>query len=97
MIPATGVYASLVHTTKGIFEGMTNVGKKPTIKGDYGFGVETHMFDFDYDLYGTIVRTELLHHTRAEYKFEDIEALKARLIQDREQVMCWFKNNFPAM
>jgi len=52
--------------------------------------VETHQLDFDGDLYGAVVRVELLQMLRPERKFEGIDALVAQIERDVAQTRAFF-------
>ena len=82
MLPPNGVYL-----TKTLFEGkeivgITNIGVKPTISGEQAKGIETHLFEFDGDLYGKELTVEFYAFHRPEQKFESLEQLKAQLAED---------------
>lgn len=79
--PPNGVYVTLC-TYNGIkYPSVTNVGKKPTI-GDYNKNVETHIFNFNKELYGKKIIVEFLVKTRDEVKFDDLEELSEQIIRD---------------
>ena len=82
MLPPNGVYL-----TKTVFEGqnfwgITNIGVKPTISGKEAKGIETHLFDFDGDLYEKELIVEFYAFSRPEKKFESLEALQEQLSKD---------------
>ena len=52
LLPPNGVYTAAIEIDGKIYRGVSNVGYKPTIEGDYPKGVETYIFDFNRDLYG---------------------------------------------
>lgn len=81
---ARGVYFSRVTIEGARYFGMTNLGRKPTIQGEYGLGTETYLYDFSGDLYGKRARVDLLFFRRPERKFDSLEALKAQLHEDVE-------------
>ncbi len=87
LIPAYGVYASRVCIDGQYYRAISNLGKKPTIEGTHRLGLETHVLDFDGDLYGQCLQVELLFFIRPEEKFADVEKLKAQIQNDIE-VMC---------
>jgi riboflavin kinase/FMN adenylyltransferase len=63
---------------------ITNIGTKPTVDNNLVMGVETYLYDFDYDVYGDEMEVYLLEHKRPEMKFENVEALKKQMASDIE-------------
>ena len=82
LLPPYGVYSSKVHVGERIYDGMTNIGRKPTISENEQVGVETYIYDFDDDLYGEFIEVELLRFVRPEMKFDSISSLKAQIDSD---------------
>lgn len=82
MLPPNGVY--LTKTVFGQEEhlGITNVGVKPTISGEELKGIETHLFDYEGDLYGREVTVVFYAFGRPERRFESLEDLKKQLRED---------------
>ena len=82
MLPPNGVY--LTKTVFGQEEhlGITNVGVKPTISGEELKGIETHLFDYEGDLYGREVTVVFYAFERPERRFESLEDLKKQLRED---------------
>ncbi|MBR4139954.1 MAG: bifunctional riboflavin kinase/FAD synthetase [Lachnospiraceae bacterium] len=81
-LPPNGVYL-----TKTLFGGqqrfgITNIGVKPTISGEEAKGIETHLFDFDGDLYDEELVVEFYAYSRGERKFDSLESLKEQLAKD---------------
>ncbi len=83
-LPPFGVYVSRVLIGGTYYGGITNIGKKPTVEGDYPVGVETYVFHFDRDIYGENIEVQLLNFERPEQKFDSLEDLKAQLERDKE-------------
>ena len=83
-LPPVGVYVSRVVTEDGIFGGITNIGRKPTVERDCAVGVETYIFGLNKDLYGTDIEVQLLNYERPERKFDSLEQLKEQLKRDKE-------------
>jgi riboflavin kinase/FMN adenylyltransferase len=83
-LPPFGVYVSRVVTEDGIFGGITNIGRKPTVERDCAVGVETYIFGLNKDLYGTDIEVQLLNYERPERKFDSLEQLKEQLKRDKE-------------
>ncbi len=81
IVPKDGVYASCVKIDGNIFDGITNVGKKPTVDCN-DKNIETYIKNFDGDLYGRIIEIEFLKRIRDIKKFSDLNELKAQLQED---------------
>jgi len=83
--PARGVYAVRVALPDGrVLDGVSNIGRRPTLGGDPETRLETHIFDFNGDLYGQEIGVRLIHFLRPDAKFADLEELKAAIAQDAE-------------
>lgn len=82
LIAAVGVYACRVHCLGSIYNGMSNIGFRPTI--DNGeLAIEVNIFDFNSVIYGKEITISFVKRMRDEVKFENIEALKAQLALDK--------------
>ncbi|MDO4633403.1 MAG: bifunctional riboflavin kinase/FAD synthetase [Eubacteriales bacterium] len=81
LLPPNGVYATKTLWNGEIYEGVTNIGFKPTI-GELFRGVETYLFDFDEDLYGQTIEVQLHGFERPEQKFDSIDELKEQMHRD---------------
>lgn len=88
----TGVYAVKLQGLNAI----ANLGVRPTIAGVPKLLLETHVFDFNGDLYGQHVHVEFLHKIREEQKFESLDALKAQIAQDIVTARQFFNTVIPA-
>jgi len=91
-LPASGVYvteAVLPHHG-GAHMAMTNVGEKPTFEGQR-LTVETHLPDFEGDLYGARMEVRFLHRIRGEVKFASVDDLRAQIAQDVAEGTAWWK------
>ncbi len=86
LIPCDGVYAVEVETLGKRFRGMCNIGVRPTVSSGEHRTVETHILDFDEDIYGLDIRVTFLGKIRDERPFPSLEALRSQLISDRELV-----------
>lgn len=84
LLPPFGVYASRARTVHGVFNGVTNIGRKPTIPGENAAGAETHLFGFCGDLYGTELCVELHAFLRREQKFSGLDALRRQMQNDKK-------------
>lgn len=86
-LPPFGVYVAQVWIDGKCYGGVTNIGKKPTIKGreeERPTGVETFVFDYEGDLYGQEIEVGLLHFIRPERKMGGLEELKAQITKDKD-------------
>ncbi|MGI6735704.1 MAG: bifunctional riboflavin kinase/FAD synthetase [Anaerovoracaceae bacterium] len=79
--PPNGVYVTYCIYNGRRYPSITNVGVKPTI-GEYRKNVETHIFNFDRELYGKMIRVEFLRKMRSEQKFDSVEALSRQITED---------------
>jgi riboflavin kinase/FMN adenylyltransferase len=64
---------------------VADVGRRPTLGGDPETRLETHIFDFDGDLYGQEIGVRLIRFLRPDAKFADLEELKAAIAKDAEE------------
>jgi len=88
--PVRGVFAVRVHGLgDSPLAGIANLGTRPTVCGNETV-LETHLFDFDQDIYGRYVDIEFCRKLRDEKKFESFEALKQQIQQDAEQARQFF-------
>jgi riboflavin kinase/FMN adenylyltransferase len=81
LLPPEGVYAVVVHTPRGAFGGMMNLGSRPTF-GDSTVTLEAHLFDADIELYGAMVKIEFVARLRDVQRFSGADALAAQLRAD---------------
>jgi riboflavin kinase / FMN adenylyltransferase len=90
VLPADGVYVTLAHVNDQWHRSVTNIGKRPTFGGELESKVETHLIDFDEDIYGQTMRVRVLHRLRGEKKFNGIDELKAQIARDRARAERYF-------
>ena len=88
--PPNGVYITTCTIDGVCRPSVTNVGVKPTI-GTYEKNIETHIFDFNEDVYGRQIRVDFIKHTRGEKKFDGIEALKKQIESDCIEARVWHR------
>lgn len=78
-----GVYATKTFVDGVASYSITNVGVNPTVDKEDGFvRVETHILNYDKDLYGKEIKVDFLFHIRDEKTFSSIEELKNQLNED---------------
>ncbi len=91
LLPAFGVYVTRLTVGERCFQAVTNVGNRPTFDG-VGFGVETHILDFEaVDLTEeTPLQLEFLFRLRSEMTWPSPEALKAQIFRDVARAKRYF-------
>ena len=82
--PLDGVFAVIVKTNSGTFNGVANIGSRPTVNG-IRQQLEVHIFNFDDDLYGQCIEVIIKKKLRQVMKFDSLEALTAQIKQDSDQ------------
>ena len=96
----SGVYVVAVEIEGERFQGVANLGFRPTVSAQKAGGsseealelrLETHLFEFNRDLYRRRIRVQLLHKVREEKKFASLELLQAAIESDIQQAKAWFK------
>ena len=81
LVPADGVYAVDVEVQGKTCRGMCNIGLRPTVEGK-ARTIETHILDFDEDIYGLPLRLSFVRRIRDERKFPSLDALREQLLLD---------------
>ncbi len=81
LLPADGVYAVWVTVQGRILAGVANVGIRPSFDAGRRL-IETHLLDYDGDLYGQPMAVAFAHYLRPELRFEDVGQLIAQVQAD---------------
>jgi len=91
-IPANGVYVVKIRVQDEWYEGMCNIGFKPTFKNpdEKLLTIEVNIFDFDRNIYGEEVAIDWYKRLRDEQRFNGIDALIAQLQADKEHCVAYF-------
>ncbi len=79
--PKFGVYKTITQISGKNYNSITNFGIKPTFTDQKPL-FETHIFNFNQDVYGRIAKIQFLDFIRPEIKFDNINELKHQIIQD---------------
>jgi riboflavin kinase/FMN adenylyltransferase len=95
LLPPHGVYATTLSLEGIIHRSITNIGVRPTFGPDGPISVETHIFDFDRDIYGARARLAFVERMRAERAFPDVAALTAQIDADCRQARALFDRLSP--
>ena len=80
--PRRGVYLSRTEVDGQQWKSITNIGVRPTVTEDVIPVCETHLVDFEGDLYGKELKTELFKFIRPEKQFSSVEELKETVLQN---------------
>ena len=95
--PVEGVFAVSVRHEERQYDGVANVGTRPTLNGKR-LQLEAHLFDVNPDLYGQKISVEFKHKIRDEMKFDNFELLHKQIKKDAQQARemlaeCSVENN----
>jgi riboflavin kinase/FMN adenylyltransferase len=92
LLPGFGVYITQITVGSRCFQAVTNVGNRPTFDG-VGFGVETHILDFEpVDLSDdTPLYLEFLSRLRGEMQWPSTDALRAQIMRDVARAQRYFR------
>lgn len=91
LMPPNGVYLTISTFGTRRFQGITNVGYKPTVGGESFLGVESYLLNCNEDLYGKMSSVEFLKFLRPERQFPSLEELKKQLMTDIEKGKNYFQ------
>ena len=94
LIPAPGVYAVKARLMQSVATkpAMMNIGNRPTFGGTH-LSIETHIFNFDEDIYGQLLLVSVMYRIREEQKFDSVEDLQRQLQEDRELILQQFNED----
>lgn len=84
IIPADGVYSVFVQVLGKVYIGICNIGTRPTVGDNKERTIETHILNFDEDIYGLDIKIEFVDKIRNEQKFPSMEMLRTQLLKDKE-------------
>ncbi len=85
LVPADGVYAVRVCVLGRTYQGVCNIGLRPTVGAGGARTIETHILDFDQEIYGLDLDIEFCARLRDERRFDSLERLKEQLCLDRKK------------
>ena len=91
IVPRPGVYGTEIGVLAGRWPSVTNVGVRPTF-GGRELSVETHIVDFDGDLYGQRAEVHFLARLRDEMKFPSADALADQIARDCAATVAYFQS-----
>lgn len=82
-LPETGVYVAKIRLDSKTYYGVTHIGMRPTLDNDKAISIETHIFDFDNDIYGWTITVNLYKKLREVRKFDELSLLIEQVANDR--------------
>ena len=86
VIPGGGVYGVKVELLGKVYKGVCNIGTRPTVNATEERTIETHILDFNEDIYGLDMRVEFFFKIRDEVKFASLEELASQIEKDKRRV-----------
>jgi riboflavin kinase/FMN adenylyltransferase len=91
--PINGVFAVTMTGIDGReFEGVANVGTRPTVNGGSKVILEAHLFDFDKEIYGRYVEVHFKQKIRDEMRFKTLDELKVQIVKDVAEAKAAFSS-----
>lgn len=85
VLPKPGIYTGIITIDNKEYQTVLNVGFNPTFNTREYPVIESHILDFEGDLYGKEVQQSFIHRLRDELKFSSIDELVVQMNQDKEQ------------
>ncbi len=89
LLPKDGVYMTIAIVDGDIYPSVTNIGIRPTFGLDKRT-VETHLLDFDGDLYGKSIQLAFYAYLRDERNFENVDSLVMQISEDKMRTKWMF-------
>lgn len=86
IIPKVGVYAVRVEIDGIEYNGMLNIGNRPTVDNGDDISIEVNIFDFDKDIYRSPIKVSFIKYIRPEQKFANIVELENQLKLDKAAI-----------
>ena len=90
-IPKHGIYITKTHVDGKQYPSVTNVGIRPSLNDGTHINCETHILDFDQDIYGKHVKVDFLTLLRDEIHFADLDALRKQIHRDIQATKAYYK------
>lgn len=81
-LPEAGVYISEVMLDSNVYYGITHIGTRPTIDNDRDLSVETHILNFNKEIYGNTMEIQLYRKIRSPLKFDNLSLLLEQIRLD---------------
>ncbi len=92
LLPPNGVYVNEIMIEGACYEGVCNIGVKPTVGTGFQPSVETFLFGYEGDAYGKNICIKVHDFEREERKFSSVSLLKAQMTKDIEYAKAYFRS-----
>lgn len=92
VIPRLGIYVSSVSVDGAEYAAVSNIGKRPSVENTNVPNCETHILDYNGDLYGREATVKLYKFLRDEEKFSSIEKLRSAILSDEQAARKYFES-----
>lgn len=87
LIERQGVYATFAEIDGRSYPSMTYIGKRPTMQDERPQSIETHIINFDKDIYAKEIKIRFVDFVRDDKKFDNFEALKHQIGNDEQTII----------
>ena len=95
IIPGYGVYAVTAKLRNKRYQGMLNIGSRPTVNNNADHrSIEVHLFGFNEDIYGEPIELQFFRKLREEQKFDSLNSLREQLEKDKATTLTFFGTLF---
>lgn len=94
ILPKNGVYLTHTKYNGKTYNSITNIGINPTIDNASSVRIETHIFDFEDELYGEEITVEFIDFIREEITFDSVEQLQEQVEKDKQKAIEKHKKSF---
>ena len=91
ILPECGVYATRIRIGNGEYVSVTNIGRRPTVDDKSYITVETHIIDFDREIYGEQAVLEVYKFLRPIQKFASLKEVQKQVQKDAETAKIYFQ------
>ncbi len=92
LLPRNGVYVTTTEIDGKVYKSISNVGINPTTDNYSNKIIETHIFNYDDDIYGKKIKVNFFEFVRNEKKFNGIDELKQQISLDCDTALKYFES-----
>lgn len=92
LVPKKGVYATMTKVDDIWYKSMTSIGHNPTLNCRVDLSVESHIIDFNEEIYGKTIEIKFIKRLRDELKFAKVNDLIRKIDQDKLNTLKILKN-----